>query len=724
VEDTHESKKPARAAAPAVLGKYSDPLAQELLDFIALEAQLKGSKARTIASTVSACSAFLAANGYLTEAPVDTDFIERLKRALEQRSLQGDGFVLASQHADDRAYRSRLTSLVRAHEAPRTHFAGLLRERLESTGLSYARAASTCGRPRHWITNLLACRSGGVMGMTLPEATQLDQALGAKGKIFAGYVALTQRAAFEPVTPAMDQVLGRLGFAGQLASGRRGLGLTLDGLLDKVEQATGVRVLDSHLCQWEQGHQLPSQDMQNIVLALDDILGAGGKLVRAWKDEGPKKVLSTYALPYGRWPERLRAQFDGLVDYKGSNPEELARSDARGGDRWTGTASQDRCIEILERYLGFLVQERAFAVDSVSLTLTADWPLVLALFDFVRQRVGRSTYSQDALTMTSVLINLYGWYLPHLANQAAQESYWAGRLPTHAIGIDDTVPGVPQPYEIELLSFTERWNYQLYLARSRAREFLKGSHFEIGRLIGRAAPLLESETGMAEIDAVVEALVRKLPRRIRCLRAAIQCRRLVVAVLLLARCLRPGTLSVLRNEQVIVQSDRRVWLNLSEEQFKTRGKGGSELGILGQLPDCDHMHKMVRRYQQEARPILLGDAARRGNKDAGFFLTAACSHALSSGQAQSRAGGPLDADLVRRDARAILGYHPYAQRYLFATHAWRQGAPKQDIADVLGNTVPIVEKRYILETAASRTKQLNAVVMDLILGRSAPGQSN
>ena len=136
------------------------------------------------------------------------------------------------------------------------------------------------------------------------------------------------------------------------------------------------------------------------------------------------------------------------------------------------------------------------------------------------------------------------------------------------------------------------------------------------------------------------------------------------------------------------------------------------------------MHKVVRRYQQEARPILLGDAARRGNKDAGFFLTAACSHALSSGQAQSRAGGPLDADLVRRDARAILGYHPYAQRYLFATHAWRQGAPKQDIADVLGNTVPIVEKRYILETAASRTKQLNAVVMDLILGRSAPGQSN
>jgi hypothetical protein len=89
--------------------------------------------------------------------------------------------------------------------------------------------------------------------------------------------------------------------------------------------------------------------------------------------------------------------------------------------------------------------------------------------------------------MTSVLINLHGWYLPHLANQAAQESYWAGRLPTHAIGIDDTV-------------------------------------------------------------------------------------------LLLARCLRPGTLSVLRNEQVIVQPDRRGLAEPQRRAIQNPGKTGKRAG--------------------------------------------------------------------------------------------------------------------------------------------------
>jgi hypothetical protein len=728
---------PAHTVPHGISGAI-EPTWQDLLNFIEQEGRLKekvrgakqearqdGRARRTIESDLSVSRAFLVTNGYALEERVDADFLDRLDRGIQLRDLkQAPGIVLASAAADDRAYRSRLASLVRAHRAlTLTDFASLLRQCLKSSRLSYAKVASECGRPRHWLANLLVRRSGGVTGMTVGEAAQLDKVLGAKGKLFAAYGALTQQAAFEPVTPAMDQVLGRTGFAGQLANWRRGLNLTLDALLDKVEELSGVRVPGSHLSHWEQGYNLPCQDMENVVLALDKVFGAGGKLLRAWKEENPQKKLPSYALPRSQWPDRLRAQFDGLVDYKTGNPDELPRSDATRGDRWTGAASKNRCVEALERYFGFLTSQKGFAAESLSLTLIADWTLVKAFFDFVRGRAGRTSYSQDAVAITSVFINLYGWYLPHLANEAARESYWADRLPAHATGIDESVPGVPRPYEVKLLDFGESWNYHLFLTRSGARDFLKQGHFEIGRLVGRAAPLLESEIGVAEIAAVVEQLVRKLPRRILCRRAAIHCRQLAVAVLVLARCFRPGTLAVLRNGQVMVQPDRRVWLNITEKQFKTRGKGGSKLGVLGQLPDYDFMHEAVRRFKLEARPILLGDAALRGNKDAGYFLTPAYWRAPAGGKPQLVPGGPFSGELLRRDARAILGYHPYAQRYLFASDAWRHNGSKQDIANVLMNTVPMVEKRYIRETAASRTKMVNAIVEGMILGQSAAGET-
>jgi transcriptional regulator with XRE-family HTH domain len=535
------------------------------------------------------------------------------------------------------------------------------------------------------------------------EAIRLDRALRAKGKIFAGFVAFTQHTAFEPITPIMHQVLGFSGFAQELSSLRRRASLTLEQLAEKIKEATGILILPSLLCHWEQGFNLPSLNMEKVVAAMDVILLGNENLKRVWKDEGPREMLPPYALPYDdKWPERVRKQFDRTADYKGDNPEDLDQSPAYGGDRWTGTASKNRCIKILERYFGYLVNKLGYKVESLSLTLIADWDQVQAFFNFVKERVKRDTYSQDAVTITNVFCNLWAWYLPHLVDEAAKESYWDKRLPTHATGIEESVPGVAKSYQVELLNFEERWNYHLVVIHDQAREFLRESHFKIGSLVGRAAPMQKWDGDWSIVPVLMEKLVRRLPRRILCREAAILCRDLVAAVLSLAHLLRPGTMISLCNKHITPQADGRVWLDIPEKLMKPRGHGGSKGGIVGPLAEFDFMHEVVRRYIVEARPLLVAE----GTEDLGNFLTPAyVRHANADGVA----GVPLSEELLRHALVCILGYPGYGHRHVGATVMDKQGESLVKIAGVLGNLPPVALRHYIHRTAESKTAMLNAL---------------
>jgi len=693
------------AALPTTM---SDSTVEELLDFIALEGRLRGLGKNTIAATVSTDRAFLETSGFVAGSSVPTSFMDRVARANAAGNWQQEGLVVPAKSATNRAYRSRIAGLLRAHLAPRTNFAQLLHQLLKASVLKYAVVAQRCGRPRHWIANLLARRCGGVTGISLDEAALLDRILHAGGMLFATYLAHAQSGAFEPFVPAIDQVLGWNSFARQLCQGRKALGLTLGALSERVLALTGVEVSVSLLCHWEHGYHLPTLEFNDVVVKLDALFNAGGKLLNAWKAEGPRRSLSAYDWPYEFWNELLQRQFPELADYKATNRRGLPRSNAPGGDRWTD-ASRIRCIDTLERFFGFLIFHKGFNPEALSLTLLADWALVEAFFDFVRQRVGRESYSQDAQTIASVFINLYAWFLPHLVDDASRETYWHGRLPKQAKGTEEVAAGVFRPYVEELEGLAERWNYHLYWTKNQAREFLKTADFKIGSLVGRAARLLDSEFGQADVVRVVEALFRHLPRRNLCRRAALEYRDMVVAVLCLARCFRPDTMALLRADQFTPQPHRRVNAKVYAWQLKNGQEEDMTLVLDGELTDCDWMNELIWLYLVEARPVLIGGAALLARPDAGFFLTAA--FIQPPGPTRLQAGGPLDKELIRRAARSILGCSVYGGRHGFAHDAVaNHNQSKADVAGVLLDKVETLEEHYLHETAASRTRNLNATV--------------
>lgn len=687
------------------------PKREDLLNLIRLEGLLNQLKDSTITATVSTCAAFLERSGFSPGATVAGEFIDGLDKALKEDTLESDGFA-DHEKALDRAYRSRLATLVRIHHALAvSDFPALLRQYLSSCGLSYAALEKEFGKPRHWLANTLARHCGGVTGISVSEAKRLDEILNAGGNVFAAFLVLSQHTAFEPITSAKRQLLHKPGFAGRFRQLRGERGLTLLSIARQIERMSGMHVWDSTLSHWEQGYALPSQGMGKAVEAIDAILCADKGLLKAWMDEKPKTILPGYSIPYEEWPEYARKQFDRLADYKGTNPEGLEHSPAPTGDRWTGAKSRLKCVETLERFFGCLNKEKSLPISSFSLSLIADWELVSGFFDFIRLRTQRESYSQESFVMASVFYNLCRWFLPHLADNVENEDYWKAKLPTHGTGIDDRILGVPRPYEFELSDFSDRWEYQLHETRIAIRAFLKEDHFEFGSLIGRAADLLEADVEMEDILAVVRELARTLPTRILCRRAAIRCRQLAVAALVLARGYRPGTLRAIKDQQIVVQASHAVWLNLKEDQFKTRGRGGSAFGALGQLPDDSFLHEVVIRYKREARPILLGGSA----KDAGYFLTPSRTRVPDRPDEWFEAGRQLDEETIRCDAHAILGYHPYAQRYLFANEAWRKNGSREDIANVLLNTPPVLD-RYIRTNAGARAKRLNAIAHSLLFG--------
>jgi hypothetical protein len=698
-----------------------DTTVEDLLDFVTLEYRLKGLgryTRDTMEATVSTDRAFLEANGCGAGSLVPVSLMDQAARAIATGNWQQEGLVVPAKSAGNRAYRSRIAGLLRAHVAARTNFAIFLHQLLKSSGLKRTVVVKQCGRPLHWLMHLLSRRCGGVTGITPDAAALLDKILHAKGMLFATYVAHAQSAAFEPFVPAIDQVLGWNSFARQLCQGRKALGLTLRALLQKVYALTRIQVDDASLCHWEQGFHLPSLGLKAVVVALDSLFGAGEALVKAWEAEGPRKALPSYGWPSKYWNPSLNGHLAGLVDYKQTNTHDLLRSDAPGGDRWTDP-SRIRCIDTLERFFGFLLKEKGFPPEGLSLTLVADWPLVVAFFDFVRQRMERESYSQEAQTIASVFINLHAWYLPHLVDAASQEAYWQNRLHKQATGTEEVAAGVFRPYVVELEGFTERWNYHLYLTKRQARKFLNTADFKIGSLVGRAARYLDSEFGQADIVPVVEALFRRLPRRNLCRRAALEYRDLVVAVLSLTRCFRPETQSLLRTDQFTLLPHRRVHVKVPVWQLKNGEEEDTTLVIDGELTACDWMNELVWLYLVEARPVLIGGAARLARPDAGFFLVPA--YIQPSGSTRLQAGGPLDKELIRRAARSILGCSVYGQRHMFPHDAvTHHHQSKAAVAGVLLDKVETLEDHYLHETAASRTHNLNATVEAFLFHQVPP----
>jgi hypothetical protein len=54
---------------------------------------------------------------------------------------------------------------------------------------------------------------------------------------------------------------------------------------------TGVEVSVSLLCHWEHGYHLPTLEFNDVVVKLDALFNAGGKLLNDWKAVGLRLAL-------------------------------------------------------------------------------------------------------------------------------------------------------------------------------------------------------------------------------------------------------------------------------------------------------------------------------------------------------------------------------------------------------------------------------------------------
>jgi hypothetical protein len=663
---------------------------RQILRLLGREASLRGDDPNSIATIVLTVTAFLEHNGYALDSIIAPDLADEITCAVIGGGLGVKTKIKLPPGADkDPAYLVRIGALARAYAAlAEADFGGTLRRYFKANKLTCREIDSQCGLGLESLRSWLRSPATFTTNLTPEQALQLDATLHAGGKLFASFVATTQHMAYEVLPTVMDEILGRSPFARKLRQLRLGGKLAHGQLLAEVKRLSKVRLTNSRIATWEQGRSLPSLDMKEVVTALDQLLAANGDLVKAWLAGSPRAVYAPYSLAFDQWPEALRAQFERIVLYKTTNPEGRRESRRACGKRWTGTASREIFQNFCQAFFGYLLKEKKFKADSLSVSHLCDWDLVLGCFDFILRRTGKAHYTTYPHVVTSTLLNLYGYYMPHIAEEAVNEPYWAGRITLQVDHFLEVLPGVKRNKPVILANLQEAWAHHLALLKQSARAFLRHNQFEGEPYIEKTNALLQAGAGVFEISAMMAARVWYLPVLILSRKAAVLSRRLAAVALLVALNLRPATLRSLRTDQVTVTPDGKIRVKIEDTQFIGRGMGGSQGGLHETLPDVPWIHEALRRYIEEGRPLLVGGAAAGCGKDAEFFLT---SDSLSDAP-----GSPLTKEGLNGDVKIILGYGPLAHRPLLLGDAAGQNVSTKDIAAALQTTEAMVRKAIAL----------------------------
>jgi hypothetical protein len=315
---------------------------------------------------------------------------------------------------------------------------------------------------------------------------------------------------------------------------------------------------------------------------------------------------------------------------------------------------------------------------------------------------------------------LYRSFFRYLADDAAQEDHWK-QLPKSATKAVTIKPGVIRQVVVPLLNWAEQWNHHLALTRAKAVNFLKLNMKSFIRTpyVSRSQPLLDAGLGLDTMTDRLAARARRLPPRILSRRAAIQCRRLAEAALLLCWYLRPNMFLLIKCDQVVIVDGLKIHLTLPEDQFRNRGMEGCEDGLSGLLPNWPCVHLLLRRYLEEARPILLGDANLRGHQDAGYLFIDGFTKRRGLLQKSLMAGGPIQEKSFYYDIVLTLGCNPWAVRYLFASHALSHGATMGQIAQATQITAATAAETFKKVQGAQKTQQANDTVSNVQFPKKA-----
>lgn len=678
---------------------------QEALFQVRREGEWRGEDAKDTERKVTNCQTFLDLNCQKTGAPATAEFLLAVSSALDQRG-EGDGAVKfppgaladARFHGDIRALLRNCQALAEA-----SFSAALFRCLPYRHGKSYEEICAEAGLAPNQLKVWVRESPRYTTNITPAQALKLDELLAADGNLFSSYTATTQHTAYEVLPSVRDMLLSRTSFGQELRRYRQRLHKTARQVVDEIAETTGIKACASLLTMWEQGAYLPSLPQQPLIAALDDYFDADGDLEQAWRSDWPREVYSAYRFSFEEWPEDLQRQYHRIVLYKTINPEGLPESPA-GGDRWTDITSEMGFRDFSEIFFGYLINgAKVFRRGELSFTLMCDRQLVQGLYDFIRERAHRKTYSQFAQTNSRTLLNLYRFFMPCLAASAAVEKNCQDRLSTES----KAIRGANEEQTAEPLDSTNpeaHWRYHLRLVIEDTKEFIRCNTIESCRLSKKAWPLIEEDIALGLLLDELHRRSQKMPTIILSPKAAVLSRRLTMAILAVLCTFRTATFLRLRTEHVVVPADDWVRLAVPEGLLRSRGKGGGKGGVFGNVQEIEWAHDEIRRYVHQSRPILLGDDPE---SDAGYFFTAG-------------GGRIMVEEELERDFRIILGYTPFGQRDIHVARALSRGMPLEDIAIQLQTTVAMIAKT-LKDLPPLKTRQANKSMESL---QRPPGKSN
>jgi hypothetical protein len=536
---------------------------------------------------------------------------------------------------------------------------------------------------------------------------------------FIYYRRLNQDEAHIPEISILEELTGTQSFGALLRQLRKQSKKTLQDIMTEMKTKHKIIILGAQLDGWEHFY-IPSQQQKKVIVALDVVYKANGSLVRAWNNIKPKSVLTGYAIRMEDWPKKTQAQFARLVNYKTANSENLRCSDAPGGDRWTSDTAPMMFQRFCEAFFGFLVASNKCDKGHLSLTILCDWPLVVSFFQFHRKRVGRSDYTTLESSRTGVLRNLYRWFFGHLWKDAEEEERWNDKLPIEIRNSSGTLPWLAQDEPVVLQSFDERWQAHLHQARLSAKSFLKRNYFRRIPWVQRTDIIIKTGVPASDFAAALERLIYKLPGRICSRKAAVHCRRLAEAALLLAVPMNSWVLLGMRLDHIEIDAKLKAWLKIPEMLLRNRDMQGGRGGINGMLLKWDALHYVIRRYLEEARPILLGSVAQDARS---LFISA--TSCLRHPKCESLIpGGPLDEKAFYHDFLSTLGFNPAALRYVIAADGFRNDKVAHVLPKILYTSSLNVKKTYECIRAVEKGEGANNSVKTVLTpcNRRAKGQ--
>jgi hypothetical protein len=645
---------------------------------------------------VTCAQAFLELNGLALDALIDPAFVDSARLALHRgNTLAATPIQFPEGALNDPVYVGQIRAILRTYQglADGNISVTLQRYLPFAKGLRHEEISSRSGLAPGLVNSLLAHKTAGPSNMKRDNALKLDQLLQADGNIFASYAVTTQEVAFVVAPPVMDVILKRISFAERLRILRREKKLTtpevVAGVKDRVKAATLSSTHEQSddeskpvddlakfneiiYNQWEVGICLPSKNYKYLVEEIDAFFEQGGNLVECWIAQRPREVLESYVLSWKDCPVNVQQQIEQLTFHNICIPKK-GEQNQEGGGRWNSPSTVLYFRAFCQHFFGFLVKQKSFQKEMLSLSLLCDFALVRAFYEFLRERSEHRHYSWFAWTSTWTLMSLYKNYLPRLGESAMQEPYWKERLTRPSDASSDP------------------WKDQIETSMKKAKKFLDKNTFRNEPRYSRASDLVESGIGLTPVLRELEVRHVCMPTLILTPKAAILSRRLVIAILETLQCYTQPVLLGLKLEHVRIKANGHIALKIPKELFRGGTCGGGLAGDDGELEAPEFAHEAICTYLEQSRPILVGSAA-----DGGYLFT-------------TDGGQPMSKHWLSTDLRLMLGYRTTGARQLFHGSAQRNGLPDEDIAlrlHLTSLTVRTNAKRLHPE----KTRKVNKVV--------------